>query len=227
MAGGKGLRLNPFTKILPKPLVPLNDKTIIEHIIDKFVSFGIKNFTLTLNYKSKILKSFFKELKNTNITIKFLEEKKPLGTAGSLKLLKNKLPNNFFVSNCDVLIKADYKEIYDFHKKNKNIVTIVASTKELKIPYGVCKINKKGLLSQIDEKPSYNFLVNTGLYVINSKSLKLIPSGKRFDVNELINKIKKNKGRVGIFPINEKSWFDVGQWNEYEKTTKEIKLLDV
>jgi len=193
MAGGKGSRLNPFTKILPKPLIPINDKPIIEHIIAQFVSFGVKNFILTLNYKSKILRLFFEEQKNKIISIKFLEEKKPLGTAGGLKILQKKLSNNFFVNNCDVLVKENYKEIYDFHKKNKNIITIVASTKEFTIPYGVCKINSKGLLSKINEKPTHNFLVNTGLYVINKKALKFIPKGKSFNLTDLINKIKKKK----------------------------------
>ena len=227
MAGGKGLRLHPFTKVLPKPLVPINNKAIIEHIIDKFVSFGMKKFFLTLNYKSKIIKSFFEEQKNKITAIKFLNEKKPLGTAGGLKLLQKKLSNIFFVSNCDVLIKANYKDIYDFHKKNKNIITIVASTKEFEIPYGVCKINSKGFLSNINEKPNYNFLVNTGLYVINKKALKFIPKGKKFDLTDLINKIKKQKGRIGAFPIEEKNWFDVGEWGEFEKTSKELNIIDV
>ena len=227
MAGGKGLRLHPFTKVLPKPLVPINNKAIIEHIIDKFVSFGMKKFFITLNYKSKIIKSFFEEQKNKISTIKFLDEKKPLGTAGGLKFLEKRLSNIFFVSNCDVLIKTNYKDIYDFHKKNKNIITIVASTKEFEIPYGVCKINSRGLLSSMNEKPNYNFLVNTGLYVINKKALKFIPKGKKFDLTDLINKVKKQKGRVGAFPIEEKNWFDVGEWSEFEKTTKELNIIDV
>ena len=224
MAGGKGLRLDPFTKLLPKPLIPIDGKPIIEYIIEKFISFNLNKFILTLNYKSKILKSFFEERDKKSFSVSFLEEKKPLGTAGGLKSLYKKVTNSFFVTNCDILINTDYKEIFDFHKNNKNDITIVASAKEFEVPYGVCEITKKGLLSSIKEKPVYNFLANTGLYLINKKVLKLIPKNKNYDMNHLITNVRKKKGKIGVFPVDEKSWFDIGQWKEYHKTLKKINL---
>ena len=118
MAGGEGTRMKPFTKVLPKPLIPINDKPVIEHIMDKFRMQGISNFIFTTNHKAEIIKAYLKELKSKN-KIRFINEKTPLGTAGSLKVLQNKINNSFFVINCDTIINIDYKDLYDFHKKKK------------------------------------------------------------------------------------------------------------
>ena len=146
MAGGKGTRLEPFTKVLPKPLIPVHEKPIINHIIERFTDVGSTNFFITINYKSSILKAYFKDLQ-PSYKINFIEEKSPLGTAGSLYYLKGKIKKPFFVTNCDIIIKADYKNIYEFHTEGKYDLTLVASTKEYIIPYGTCEINKKGDLN--------------------------------------------------------------------------------
>lgn len=219
MAGGKGTRLEPFTKILPKPLIPIKNKPIIQHIIDNFYSFGLKNFYLTVNYKSLILKAFFAESK-MKYKVNFVEESKPLGTAGSLLLLKNKIKKSFIVTNCDTLIDIDINMLYKFHLKNKFDLTLVASTKEVTIPYGKCIINNEGNLDYIDEKPKLNYLVNTGMYIINPKILDIIPKDKIYHITDLIKDIKKEGKQVGIYPIEEKSWNDVGVWNEYFKVEK-------
>ncbi|MDC0059781.1 sugar phosphate nucleotidyltransferase, partial [Pelagibacteraceae bacterium] len=220
MAGGKGDRLAPFTKILPKPLIPINDKPVIEHIIEKFTSFGATKFCITVNYKSLILKSFFKELK-PNYSVKFFEEKKPLGTIGGLHSHKKNFKDAFFVTNCDVIIDSDYGDIYNFHKSNKNDITLVASTKDFEIPYGICELNKKGKLSNINEKPRQNFLANTGLYVLNPKVLNLIPKNKFFHMTQLIKIAKKRKLLVGVYPVEDSKWVDIGQWSMYRKYTGE------
>ena len=148
MAGGKGTRLQPLTNILPKPLIPINQKTIIEHIIDRFLKYDIKLFFISINYKSLIIKAFFKELKN-DYKVKFLEEDSPLGTAGSLSLLNNKIKKTFFVTNCDTIINANYNDFYNFHLKNKNDLTIMVSAKQFEIPYGTCELNENGLLKKL------------------------------------------------------------------------------
>ena len=223
MAGGKGQRLLPFTDILPKPLIPIQGKPIIDHIIELFEDTGIKNFFLTLNYKSKILKSYFRSQKNKNYKLNFVVEKKPLGTVGSLNLLKNKLETDFFSINCDIVVKHDLKQIYDFHKLNNNDLTIVTSPKTIKILYGVCESNAKGKLKSLTEKPVYNFFVNTGLYVFKKNVINLIPKNKEFGINDLIEKMKKEKKNIGVYPISPNSWFDVGQWSEYSKTNDFFK----
>ncbi len=223
MAGGKGKRLMPFTEVLPKPLIPVQGKPIIDHIIENFNRVGIEKIFMTLNYKSKILKSYFKSKNKKNYSIKFVEENKPLGTIGSLKLLKNYLPNNFFSINCDIIINHNLKEIYDFHKKNNNDLTIVTSLNKFELPYGVIETNSLGKLKNFLEKPSYNLLVNTGLYVFKKNVLKYIPKNQEFDIMKLIAKLKKEKKRIGVFPINQRDWYDVGQWTEYSKTNNLYK----
>jgi dTDP-glucose pyrophosphorylase len=216
MAGGRGTRLEPFTKVLPKPLVPIHDKPIIEHIIERFTKSGCSDFYLTVNYKGKILKAYFEELQ-PNYQVKFIEEQKPLGTAGSLQYLHGCFDQPFFVTNCDIIIKADYTNLYEFHQKGCYDITLVASAKEYIIPYGTCELNGDGHLSHINEKPKYDFLINTGLYVLNPSVLDLIPENKFCHITHLIEDAKKHGKKVGVFPIDDDAWIDVGQWGEYKK----------
>ena len=220
MAGGKGVRLSPFTKVLPKPLLPIDEKPVIEHIIEKFTNRGGKNFNITVNYKSLLLKSYFKELK-PNYKVRFFEEKKPMGTVGGLSFHKKKFKkNDIFLCNCDVIIDADLSEIYKFHLDKKNDFTIVASTKSYEIPYGICHINKSGKLIKIEEKPKSKFFVNTGLYIFKPKILNLIPKNSFFHMTQLIELAKKKKFKVGICPITDNDWVDIGQLTNYSKHIK-------
>ena len=215
MAGGKGSRLKPFTDILPKPLIPVKKKTIIEHIINSFTKFNIKKLIITTNYKSEILKSYLID-KFINNSFKFIKEKKPLGTAGSLKLIKSN--STFLVSNCDVYHKIKLNKFVDFHFKDKNQISLVVAKKKNVIPYGVCKINKKNQLINLVEKPSNNILISTGLYIVQKKVVDLIPKKKFYDFNDLVSLALKKNLKVGVFKINDSEWHDVGKWDEYSKT---------
>jgi dTDP-glucose pyrophosphorylase len=222
MAGGKGTRLEPFTRVLPKPLIPVGDKPLIDHIIDRFRAYGISEFYLTIHHMSKIMRAYFEE-KQPDYSIGFAEEDKPRGTAGSLKLLADKLNKPFFVSNCDIIIEADYADLYSFHMQNRHDITLVASARQFNIPYGICELNSGGSLERIKEKPEYNFLVNAGMYVLNPVVLELIPDTQLFHITHLIDKIKENGGQIGVYPVSEKAWIDVGQWAEYRKALKLIE----
>jgi dTDP-glucose pyrophosphorylase len=221
MAGGRGTRMEPFTKILPKPLIPIHEKPIIEHIIESFTNIGCSDFHLTVNYKGKILKAYFEELQ-PNYNIFFVEEIEPLGTAGSLHLLDGKFDKPFFVTNCDIIIKTDYASLYEFHQKGGYDITLVASAKEYVIPYGTCELNEEGHLSHINEKPKYDFLINTGLYVLNPDVLSLIPKDEFYHITHLIEDANNNGKRVGVFPIDDDDWIDVGQWAEYKKALEKF-----
>ena len=221
MAGGFGTRLAPFTTILPKPLIPIGDKSIVEHIIDRFLPYGIDNFHMTVNYKYKIIKSYFDDVERA-YSINFVKEPKLLGTAGSLKLLKDDLDDLFIVTNCDIIIHADYSEIVDLHIKSGHDITLVTSMMSYKMPYGICEIDKGGSLLEIKEKPEFNFLISTGMYVLNKKVLDSIPDNEFFHITDLIEKIKRQGGSVGVFPISEKSWDDTGEWDEYKKAVKRL-----
>ena len=218
MAGGKGSRLRPFTDILPKPLIPLKNKTIIEYIISSFQSFNVKEFIISTNFNSQILKSYLKE-KFKNLQFNYVEEKKPLGTVGALsKLTPSK---TYLVSNCDVYHKINYKDFLNFHNKNKNYLTLVTAKKKYPIPYGVCQIENNQLKS-LKEKPQIKFYINTGLYLIDKKIIKLIPKNKFFDLNNLLDIMIKKKYKIGTFKIKDKDWHDVGRWDEFSKAMKLI-----
>lgn len=223
MAGGEGKRLDPFTRVLPKPLIPIGEKPIIEIIMDRFGEYGVKDVFLTVNHKAKMIKSYFDD-STSDYNIKYIEETKPLGTAGSLKLLKSKVKGPFIVTNCDILIESAYDEIVDYHKYKKNDITIVVSCRHYIIPYGVCSIENGGDLKQIKEKPEYELLVSTGMYVLNSNLLEMIPEDKFFNFTDLIEKSKAKGYKVGVFPISENDWIDIGQWDEYKKAVEKMRL---
>jgi dTDP-glucose pyrophosphorylase len=224
MAGGKGTRLAPFTNILPKPLIPIGDKTIIEIILSEYKKYSISDFYITINHKAKLIKAFFEDL-FTDSSITFIEENQPLGTGGALKLLEGKIHGTFIVSNCDIIIKEDYSKIYRFHTDNKFDLTIVGSLKHYLIPYGVCELNENGELMKIREKPEYDFLVNTGMYILESDTLKIIPGNKIYNITQLIEDIKTKGGKVGVYPVSDKSWIDIGQWDEYRNAIKNWSML--
>lgn len=215
MAGGKGTRLKPLTNILPKPLIPIGEKTIIELIMDRFVNIGCPNFYLSVNYKAEMIRQYFETLNHSEYKINYFEEEKPLGTAGSLYLLKDKIHKTFFISNCDIIIDEDYSEIYRYHKENKNELTIVAALKHIPIPYGTIETGDNGMLQSLTEKPEITFKINSGMYILEPHLLKEIPDNTFLHITELIEKIKNRGGKVGVFPISAQSWKDVGTWDEY------------
>ena len=217
MAGGKGTRLKPLTNVLPKPLIPVGEKTIIEDIMDKFVACGSHRFFLSLNYKAEFIQSYLEQQNNADYRLEFFKEDKPLGTAGSLTLLKDKIHETFFVSNCDILIKEDYSQILDYHRENKNELTLVTALKSFSIPYGIVETVADGLLVDIKEKPEVNFQINTGMYVLEPHLLQEIPEQSYFNITDVMQAIIQRGGRVGCFPISEKAWTDIGDWKEYAK----------
>lgn len=221
MAGGKGTRLEPFTNILPKALIPFGEKPIIEIIMDRFSKYGCTDFRISVNSKARIIKAYFEE-HETISAIKYIDEDKPLGTAGALQFLKNKIEVPFFVSNCDILIDSDYSEIYEFHKKGNYDITLVSAIRQYNIPYGVCELNENGDFNRIKEKPGFDFLVNTGLYVLNSDVVEEIPSNTFFHITHLIEKIKSKGGNIGVYPVSEDSWKDIGQWKEYNSSLQKF-----
>ena len=219
MAGGKGTRLKPITNVIPKPLVPIGEKTILEVIMDQFESIGCHKFYMSVNYKADMMKYYLSQLDH-HYDIEFFMEDKPLGTIGSVSLLKGKITTPFFVSNCDSINEQDYRDVYDYHVQNHNDMTIVTMVKSFKIPYGVIETGKDGLMVELKEKPEQTFQVNTGVYILNPEVINEIPEGEFFHITHLMEKVKARGGRVGCFPVSEHSWKDMGEWPEYLKMIK-------
>lgn len=219
MAGGKGSRLAPLTNVYPKPLIPIGEKTIVETIMDKFVAHGCNDFYMSVNYKADTIKNYFGFINNTNYNIHYFQEDKPLGTAGSLRLLKDKINSTFFVSNCDILIEEDYSEILDYHRNNSNELTVVAAVKTLSIPYGTITTGKNGILESIEEKPTLSFKINTGLYILEPSLIDEIPD-EFYHITHLMEKLKSEGRRVGVYPISQNDWKDMGEWSEYLRMIK-------
>lgn len=223
MAGGKGTRLEPFTKVLPKALIPIGDKTIIEVIIERFKFYGCSNFYISINHKAGLIKSYFNDI-SVDYNVKYLQEDSFYGTAGSLRLLSPHLKTSFFVNNCDIIIDCDYSDILKFHKKNGNIITVVCSMRNFKIPYGVVETFANGMLKKIREKPEFDFLVNTGMYIIDQAALNFIPAGKVYHMTDLIADCKKSGRRIGVYPISENAWTDIGQMKELFLTFNKLGI---
>jgi len=224
MAGGKGERLGPFTKILPKPLMPLGDKPIIEIIMDRFKQHGIGRFFVTLNYKGRMIEAYLSGI-DKDFSVKYVWEKEYLGTAASLKLIEDDLGDAFIVSNCDILVNIDYADLVKFHHSNNNVLTVTGSMQHHKIPYGVIHFEKEGRINRIQEKPEYDFMVNTGLYILSKEAVGYIPDNEYFDMTELLQKLLDSKKNVGVYPISQKSYVDIGQLNEYKKTVEQMDMV--
>lgn len=214
MAGGKGTRLKPITNVIPKPLIPVGDKTILEEIMDQFEGIGTKKFYMSVNYKADMMEYYLSQLDH-KYDIDFFMEDKPLGTIGSVALLKGKITTPFFVSNCDIVIDQDYRDVYDYHKENKNDITIVTAVKSIRIPYGVIETGEDGLMTGLKEKPEQTYMINTGVYILNPELIDEIPEGEFFHITHLMEKVKARGGRVGCFPVSENAWRDMGEWPEY------------
>lgn len=217
MAGGQGSRLRPLTNVLPKPLIPIGEQTMMEDIMDRFVDFGCNRFYVSVNYKADTIKRYFDNLEKTKYKISYFQEDKPLGTAGSLHLLNGQIKSTFFVSNCDIIINDDYSEILKYHRDNHNEITVVAAIKNISIPYGTLETKEGGLLADIKEKPSFTFKINTGMYILEPHLIDEIPVDEFYHITFFIERLMREGRRVGVYPINEGSWTDVGNWDEYLK----------
>ncbi len=222
MAGGKGTRLYPYTRILPKPLIPVGERPIAEIIIDSFRHYGCSDFRLIVNHKKNMIKAYFNEISHSYV-LEFVDEEKPLGTGGGLKLLEDKLDSTFILTNCDILVEADYGGILEYHKKEKNLVTMVCSLKSFRIPYGVINLEGNGRIKSMEEKPEFSFFTNTGLYIVEPEVLKEIPDNTEIGFPDVIESLRLSRKNVGVYPVSENSWMDMGQMDSLEDMRKRLE----
>lgn len=223
MAGGKGTRLYPYTKILPKPLIPLGDKPIMDHIIDRFGKCGIHDIYMILNHKRNMIKAYYNDT-NSNYNIRYIDEASFLGTGGGLSLLKGKINSTFFLSNCDCLLDSDYMCMYEYHKTHGNAITMILAMKSVLIPYGVVDLETDGSIRQFREKPEYSYLVNTGIYLLEPCVIDMVNDDEPIGMPDIAKRVIQKGYKVGGYPVTEKSWLDMGQLNEMQNMMKEMGL---
>lgn len=220
-AGGKGTRLEPFTKVLPKPLIPVGDIPIIEMIMKEYQSYSCNDFHIIVNYKKELIKAYFSE-SESNYNITWYDEETPLGTGGGMSLLKGKIDSTFFFINCDALLTANYERILEFHRENGNAITMVCAYKNLNIPYGIVEIGVNGNISKMQEKPLMSFLTNTGIYVVEPEVINDVEDNVAIGFPDIIEMEMKKGLKVAAFPISESEWMDMGQLPELQKMREKL-----
>jgi len=223
MAGGKGKRLYPMTKNCPKPMLKVSGKPMLEILLEQCISYGYKNFYISVNYLRNTIMDYFGDGRNLGINIKYLEEDSPLGTAGALSLIKTPPKNPFLVINADVLTKFNLQNLLHYHIKNKSEATLCVREYNYQLPFGVVKTIKTELI-EFEEKPSYKELINAGVYILNPEILKLLKSNQYLDMPELLMMAKKSKFSVNVCPIYE-YWIDIGRRETLQKAHDEWELL--
>lgn len=222
MAGGKGTRLYPYTRILPKPLIPVGEKPIAELILDGFAEYGITRMIMIVNHKKNMIKSYFAEA-DRPYEVEYADEDIPLGTGGGLALLRGKVNETFILTNCDILIEEDYSKIYEHHKNEGNVVTMVCSLRNFQVAYGVVEFGEHGNIIDMKEKPEFSFFTNTGIYIVEPEVFDYIKDNEFIGFPDIINRIKDDGKKVGVYPINENSWMDMGQLDELNKMENRLR----
>lgn len=224
MAGGLGTRLYPYTKILPKPLIPVADVPISERIVQSFKKIGCEEFHMIVNYKRNMIKAYYNDT-DYDYNIHFWDENEPLGTGGGLHFLHNKIGDTFVLTNCDILVLDDVRKIYKHHKEKNNKVTMVCSLKNFEIPYGVVNFSEGGEISSFDEKPQMSFFTNTGYYILEKDVFHYINQNEKIGMPDIIDRMRHAGEKIGIYPISENAWLDMGQFDTME--SMEIKLKEM
>lgn len=209
MAGGEGKRLRPLTEHRPKPMLAVNGKPLLEIILERCIDSGFQNFYIAVNYLKEQIQEYFGDGANWNAKIEYLEEKKPLGTAGALSLLPIQPSQPLLVINADILTRVDYNQLVRFHAEHTADATMCVREHSIQIPYGVVQMNDLQV-SEIEEKPIINHYVNAGIYLINPGLLELVPKNTFFTMPELLIKVIQQRRAVIGFPIHE-YWVDIGR----------------
>ncbi|MBU3126092.1 nucleotidyltransferase family protein [Clostridium tagluense] len=220
LAGGLGTRLRPLTETVPKPMLTVGDKPILELIIEQFKEYGFTNFIISLNYKGEIIEDYFKNGSEFGVKIEYIKETKKLGTAGSIALVKEKFTKPFIVINGDILTGIDFEKFLNHHIKNNFNITVGVRNYEINVPYGVL-VTDNMLIESLEEKPTYKFHINGGVYVVNPEIVKYIKEDEVYNMTDLIEDAMNNDYTSGIYEITE-YWKDIGQIEDYRKANTDI-----
>lgn len=219
MAGGLGTRLKHLTANIPKPMLRVGDKPILETILDNFIEHGFSRFLISVNYKSEMIESYFGDGSQWDVQIDYLRENKKLGTAGALSLISEKSELPILVMNGDVLTKVNFQQLLEFHTEHKASATMCVREYDYQVPFGVVKLDQHRILS-IEEKPVQRFFVNAGIYVLEREALEMIPHDTHLDMPSLFELLIMREMETAVFPIRE-YWLDIGRIDDFERANGE------
>jgi len=220
LAGGKGVRLKPFTMVIPKPLLPLGDLPIVEVVIRQLAATGVKKIAMMLGHMAQLFVASFGDGSRWGVDIEYYIEDDPLGTAGSLRLLRNP-EKDLLVMNADILTTLDYRKILEYHRANKAQGTIAVTKRQANIDYGVIVKTKKGVLQEYREKPVLSYDVSMGINILSSESLSLVPKKGKFDIPQLMTALKRSGKKVLCYETD-CYWQDIGRFEDYEQASTDF-----
>jgi len=223
MAGGLGTRLRPLTSEVPKPMLRVGERPILETILRQFKEYGFNNFLVSVNYKAEIIIDYFQDGRHLGVNIEYIREDQPLGTAGALGKIREKINKPLILMNGDILTRVDFCQLLDFHLEQGSELTIASRPYEHTVPYGVLQVDR-GLVYKLEEKPTQEYVISGGIYVINPGLMDMIPENTKYDVTDLIQYCIKKGIRVGTYPIRE-YWMDIGQVQDYYSANDDFENI--
>ena len=224
LAGGKGTRLKPYTTLIPKPLVPVGEKAILQILMERLVRCGVDEVFICVNHMADIIKAFFGDGERFGLKIHYSNEEKPLSTVAPIKLIPD-LPDDFLVMNGDLLTDLDFADLYRFHREKKNLLTVAAYHRRTKIDFGVIEVNDENMTARaFREKPEYDFHVSMGVYVMKKEILEMVPYNEPFGFDNLMHTMLEKQKPVSIYNY-EGYWLDIGRPDDYEKACNDIETL--
>ena len=220
MAGGYGTRLGDLTKDTPKPMLTVGNKPILEYLLNHCYDHGFTNICISVNYKSEVIKSYFKDGSQFGLNITYIEEKEKLGTAGALSLITEKLVDPIIVINGDIMTTINLEEFLNHHEKTKSDATMCTREIEYEVAYGVVNISETRIIS-LEEKPTKKYSINAGIYILNPEVVEYIPKNKYFDMTMLFQYLLENNQKIHAYSLND-YWIDIGHQKDYESANKDI-----
>jgi NDP-sugar pyrophosphorylase family protein len=221
LAGGKGTRLEPYTTVFPKPLMPIGDKPILEIVIHQLKSHGFNEIIMAVGHLAELIMAFFNDGSKYCIKIKYSREDHPMGTAGPLASMKKDLNETFLMMNGDILSTIDYSDLVNYHKKNKAIATIALNKRDMKIDFGIVEMDDRNAIKNYIEKPTIDYLVSMGIYVFEPEILEYVTPNEKLDFPDLIKQLISNGEEVKGY-VYDGYWLDIGRPDDYEKANREI-----
>lgn len=221
LAGGKGRRLMPYTTIIPKPLMPIGDKAILEIVVQQLKYCGFNEIILSIGHLGELMMAFFNNGDKHGVKIDYVKENEPLGTAGPLSLVSDQMDETFLMMNGDILTDLDYSKLIDYHKQKNGILTVALNKRKVNIEFGVTKVDETHRIIDYIEKPSFDYLVSMGVYVFEKRVLDYIEPNQYLDFPDLVKKLIENDEIVNSY-VFDGYWLDIGRHDDYEKANREV-----